>query len=191
MSISVRTRFEVFKRDHFTCVYCGRRPPDVLLEADHLVPRAAGGSDDIDNLVTACWDCNHGKADRLLDEGVRPVVSPDVVDATAERVAQAQAYAEHVANEERLRDRFEAMVIDAWARSFGATLTERPDGTYWQFDVDWKHFPESTSIRRFLRSVPVDRVLEAVEITASVFSSPTSGACRYFYAICWRRVRGE
>lgn len=69
MALSVRTRFEVFKRDRFTCSYCGKTPPDVLLECDHIIPRAAGGSDDITNLTTACKECNAGKSAGLLEEG--------------------------------------------------------------------------------------------------------------------------
>jgi hypothetical protein len=62
MALSVRTRFEVFKRDEFTCKYCGRRSPEVILECDHIVPVSVGGSDDPINLTTSCWDCNRGKA---------------------------------------------------------------------------------------------------------------------------------
>jgi len=62
MGLSVRTRFEVFKRDDFTCQYCGKKSPDVVLEADHIVPVCEGGSDDVINLRTSCWDCNRGKA---------------------------------------------------------------------------------------------------------------------------------
>jgi len=70
MAISVRTRFEVFKRDGFTCKYCGRKSPDVVLEADHIVPVCEGGTDDLINLTTACWDCNHGKAGKPLHDRV-------------------------------------------------------------------------------------------------------------------------
>lgn len=62
MALSVRTRFEVFKRDEFTCRYCGQRSPEVILEVDHIVPECEGGSDDPINLTTSCWDCNRGKA---------------------------------------------------------------------------------------------------------------------------------
>lgn len=48
-------------RDNFCCVYCGSRAPIAVLEVDHRIPRASGGSDDDDNLVTACWSCNRGK----------------------------------------------------------------------------------------------------------------------------------
>lgn len=59
-------RFEVFKRDSFTCQYCGQKSPDVVLEVDHITPVADGGDNDILNLVTACKACNAGKSDRLL-----------------------------------------------------------------------------------------------------------------------------
>ncbi|MEN6536306.1 MAG: HNH endonuclease [Bryobacteraceae bacterium] len=61
MSISKRLRFEIFRRDNYACVYCGRRAPSVTLEVDHRIPRCNGGSDDPENLVSACWDCNRGK----------------------------------------------------------------------------------------------------------------------------------
>lgn len=67
-AISKKLRFEVFKRDAFTCQYCGRKAPDVILELDHIVAVASGGDDDILNLVTSCRDCNAGKSDRALAE---------------------------------------------------------------------------------------------------------------------------
>lgn len=54
-------RFDVFRRDEFTCRYCGRSSPQVVLHADHIKPRSKGGEDTMDNLVTACTDCNYGK----------------------------------------------------------------------------------------------------------------------------------
>jgi len=61
-------RFEVFKRDSFTCQYCGQKSPDVVLEIDHITPVSDGGTNDILNLVTACKACNSGKSDRPLSE---------------------------------------------------------------------------------------------------------------------------
>lgn len=62
------TRFEVFKRDKFTCQYCGRSAPDVILQVDHIQPVADGGEDDILNLVTSCFDCNSGKSSKPLSD---------------------------------------------------------------------------------------------------------------------------
>ena len=67
-TITKKTRFEVFKRDGFTCQYCGKMAPDVVLEVDHINPVANGGENDIMNLVTSCFDCNRGKGKRKLTE---------------------------------------------------------------------------------------------------------------------------
>ena len=67
-AISKKTRFEVFKRDRFTCTYCGRKAPDVILEVDHIVPVAEGGKNNLMNLVTSCRDCNRGKGKRILSD---------------------------------------------------------------------------------------------------------------------------
>ena len=61
-SLSKRVRFEVFKRDSFSCQYCGAKAPDVVLHVDHIQPVAEGGDNDLLNLVTACVGCNSGKA---------------------------------------------------------------------------------------------------------------------------------
>lgn len=68
MTISKKLRFEVFKRDKFTCQYCGKSAPDVTLHVDHIEPKSKGGSDDILNLITSCFDCNMGKKDRRLSD---------------------------------------------------------------------------------------------------------------------------
>jgi hypothetical protein len=65
-SISKTLRFEVFKRDSFTCQYCGRMAPDVVLEVDHINPVKYGGRNDILNLITSCFDCNRGKGQKQL-----------------------------------------------------------------------------------------------------------------------------
>ncbi len=68
MAVGKKMRFEVFKRDSFTCQYCGRQAPDVVLHIDHIDPQANGGEDDILNLVTSCIDCNLGKGPRTLSD---------------------------------------------------------------------------------------------------------------------------
>lgn len=67
-SISKTLRFEVFKRDNFTCQYCGRMAPDVILEVDHIEPISGGGKNEIMNLVTSCKDCNRGKGAKKLSD---------------------------------------------------------------------------------------------------------------------------
>lgn len=59
--LSKKIRFEVFKRDQFTCQYCGKKAPDVILHVDHIQPVSKGGTNDLLNLITSCQDCNLGK----------------------------------------------------------------------------------------------------------------------------------
>src|SRR3989337_2122169 len=58
----------VLERDDYTCRYCGYRPANHKeLHADHIIPCSKGGKDYLDNLVTACKDCNSHKHDTDLE----------------------------------------------------------------------------------------------------------------------------
>jgi CRISPR/Cas system Type II protein with McrA/HNH and RuvC-like nuclease domain len=65
-SLPASVRFEILRRDGFTCRYCGRKAPLVSLQVDHIVPWSRGGTDNLSNLVTSCFECNIGKSDKLL-----------------------------------------------------------------------------------------------------------------------------
>ncbi len=56
------TRFNLFLRDGFKCVYCGS-PHDLTF--DHVIPRSRGGRTSWSNIVTACSPCNLKKGGRL------------------------------------------------------------------------------------------------------------------------------
>lgn len=65
--MSVGLRFDVLKRDGFRCRYCGVSVDDgAVLHVDHVMPRDKGGPTTLDNLVTACIDCNLGKSNKEL-----------------------------------------------------------------------------------------------------------------------------
>jgi len=65
-------RIKVLERDNYKCVLCGRSARDgVVLEVDHIIPRAKGGGNNIENLQTLCFDCNRGKRDRLLNNNIK------------------------------------------------------------------------------------------------------------------------
>lgn len=65
---------EVFRRDGYTCQYCGTRTGRLTL--DHVVPRHLGGQYDWENLVTACASCNLHKGGRSLDQVAMHLLRP-------------------------------------------------------------------------------------------------------------------
>ena len=94
MSISSKLRFEVFKRDGFTCRYCGKKTPAVVLEVDHIIPRSKGGEDEIENLATACFACNRGKGAGLLENHPEERDMHEEAILLAEREMQLAEYNE-------------------------------------------------------------------------------------------------
>lgn len=66
-NISKKLRFEVLKRDDFRCKYCWKTPWEwVKLQIDHIIPVSKWWENEIENLLTACRDCNIWKWDRLI-----------------------------------------------------------------------------------------------------------------------------
>jgi 5-methylcytosine-specific restriction endonuclease McrA len=58
-------RRSILLRDRFRCQYCGQRFESHELTYDHVIPRAAGGKTEWDNIVSSCLKCNSLKADQL------------------------------------------------------------------------------------------------------------------------------
>ena len=68
------SKTKLFRRDRFTCAYCGHRFAERDLSCEHIVPQARGGRWTWMNLVTACGTCNGRKADRTPEEAGMPLV---------------------------------------------------------------------------------------------------------------------
>lgn len=88
--IGKKKRFEVFKRDKFTCQYCGRMAPDVVLEVDHIKPVAAGGNNGLLNLITSCRGCNRGKGKTRLSDNSEVTKQKDRLLELAEKREQME-----------------------------------------------------------------------------------------------------
>lgn len=93
-NIPNQMRFEVFKRDKFTCQYCGGKAPDVVLNCDHINPVAEGGTTDLLNLTTSCFTCNSGKSDRKLSDASAVVAARAQAELIEERRDQVRMMAQ-------------------------------------------------------------------------------------------------
>ena len=76
------TRREIFRRDNYTCQYCGKHSLDLTI--DHIIPRHLGGPHTWENVITACASCNHHKGGRMLAEAnMKPMRVPVEPPASA------------------------------------------------------------------------------------------------------------
>lgn len=89
-AITKKTRFEVFKRDKFTCQFCGQSSPDIILEIDHLNPVSKGGDNSLINLITSCFDCNRGKGNRSIGDDSHIKKQKIVLDELQEKRNQLE-----------------------------------------------------------------------------------------------------
>lgn len=72
MAISKKVREAVYQKYNGHCAYCGREIGFKDMQVDHFQPlRAWGyvgpGTDDLENLMPACWTCNHYKRANSLE----------------------------------------------------------------------------------------------------------------------------
>lgn len=167
-------RFNVFKRDGFTCQYCGRNPPTVVLEADHVHPVSAGGKTTADNLLTACFDCNRGKGAELLS------AIPESLEQRAELLREKQEQVK--AYGKLLRD----------IEKQGEVLIDRVESIF------QRYFPTRQFTDSFRDSVKVnfasvmaeDQLLLAMTKACIKRPDDSAGATKYFCGICWNMIKG-
>jgi len=178
--MNVSLRFSVLERDGFQCQFCGTKAPDAELHVDHLTPISAGGSDQMDNLVAACKECNQGKGARLLSE---PTDNEDL------KAKQA-----HLA--ERLN-------ILCKCDSLQAQIMEEKDEEAWKIARHWEKFrggkPDKQglwsashaillAVRSMLTRMTFEDVLACADITlARMRESEETHAIRYMYAVAKNR----
>jgi HNH endonuclease len=119
--ISKKLRFEVFKRDSFTCQYCGKKAPEVILHVDHIDPVAAGGSNELLNLITSCEGCNAGKSDRKISDSSALERQHAQMSALEERRQQIEMMAQWRAELENLDEMTAVMAEEAWHKAIENT----------------------------------------------------------------------
>ncbi len=61
-----RNRYFAWKRQRRRCYWCGERIGLHEATADHLLPRAHGGTAALANIVAACQPCNTRRGDGLV-----------------------------------------------------------------------------------------------------------------------------
>lgn len=168
MSLSKKLRFEIFKRDGFKCAYCGKAPPNATLEVDHINPKSKGGKNDINNLITACFDCNRGKRDIPLSK------IPNSINTNLEILKEQQS--QLVAYNKYLEQ------LNAY-KTIAAEEIENIYDQYYPKLVFPLEIAE-VAIFKFLDYLPKQVIKDAMRKTC-VMGKPMS----YFCGICWNMIK--
>ncbi len=149
--ISVKTRFEVFKRDKFTCQYCGQKAPDVILHLDHITPVSKGGDNSLINLVTSCRDCNLGKKDKLLSDNTTITIERKQIENDSERREQIRLMFEWKKSLESNNEYMIDNICDYYKHKMNH---------HWVFNENGRKI-----ISEILKNTDVKLIIECIDIT--------------------------
>lgn len=177
MSIPKKIRFEVFKRDKFTCQYCGKSAPDVVLNCDHVHPKAKGGKDDILNLITSCFDCNQGKKDRLLSDDTAVAKQKAQLDLLQDRREQLEMMVEWHKGLRDLKEDEVATVAEYWAEGLGGHFIINDSGR--------------KTLKKLITKFSIKAVLEAIDIALHQYITYSDNApTRESVEVAWAKIGG-
>lgn len=174
MAISQRIRFEVFKRDGFICQYCGKTPPNIILELDHINPVSKGGTDDINNLITSCFECNRGKNNIPLD-----------------RIPQTLHNNLEILKEKELQIKEYNKILEKIERRTQKEMTEI-GAVYTGFFPKWilsENFTNN-SLKRFFQYLPKKEMIDAMSYACSRIKDKDK-SINYFCGICWNKIKAK
>jgi len=91
--IRTEKRAAIYRRDNYRCVYCGEHvaDPEVgTLTLDHVLAQELGGTNEANNLVTACLSCNSRKGKKTTTQFVAYLQSKGVdTEGIAKRIRNA------------------------------------------------------------------------------------------------------
>lgn len=176
MAVSKRLRYEILRRDNYTCRYCGASAPDVPLRVDHVTPVALGGTDTADNLVTACEPCNSGKSSSSPDAAHVAAVSDDAL-RWAEAMKQA---ADNLRKQETPKLEYRDAFLAEWNRwHLGKDETKKvPLPNNWKQTVD----------RFRLAGIPTWMWADIVDAAMANQKVKPDSKFRYVCGIAWNKV---
>lgn len=188
MAVSKRLRYEVLRRDNHTCMYCGRKPPEVVLTVDHVTPVSLGGRDEPSNLRTACRDCNSGKSATSPDAAIVAEVAAD---------ADRWAAAIKVAGAQRQADQTEIVrwFKPIWfpvMRAAGSTRVCREEGTNRLVKVVDSGIPGgrwAETVAQFLESGLSKEMLQDCVSIAAHADVPNNVRWKYFCGCCRNKLK--
>ena len=175
MALSKSIRFEIFKRDNFTCQYCGRKAPEAILEIDHIIPKKENGTNKTYNLITSCFECNRGKSHKVLSNKIaREDLHTDIIDLK-EQIEQIKFFEDLQMQRDLVELKELEIILTYWYKI--SEESNRGSG-----------YCEGTSFKTFLKYLDIAEIKNAIDIT---YSKSRPNYFKYFCGICWNLIKSE
>lgn len=175
-ALTKKLRFEVLKRDSFTCQYCGGKAPEVLLHIDHIEPVSKGGTNDLLNLITSCVECNAGKSDRRLTDTTVIDKQRQQLEELQERKEQIEMMFQWQKGLLDLEDEVTGQLADYWSEQIpGFSLNENG----------------KKGLKKLKRKFELAEIMEAMRIAVEQYveyheGEPTPESVE----VAWKKVGG-
>jgi len=174
--LSKKVRFEIFKRDDFRCKYCGQSTANgSILNVDHVIPVSHGGTNDFENLITSCFDCNIGKSDNFLN--VSKIISKDFISKENfdDYKEQVKCFFDFVNSKEKTIEK----MTDTILSQLGNIDT----------DFDKNH---RQSVRNFIKKINYADLLDySAQTNAKLFNRSIYSKFKYFCGICHNIIKDK
>lgn len=133
----------------------------------------------MNNLITACFDCNHGKKNIPLDQIPTPL--KENFEIIKERELQLREYNFYL-----------SQIEDRIIKDIGEI-----DELYTSFYPAWMLSDrfKATTIRLFLSKLSKYELLDAIRKAGAKFPNSESEydaetAIKYFCGVCWKKIKG-
>jgi hypothetical protein len=151
--MSNKLRFEVLKRDGFTCQYCGSKAPEVILHVDHIKPVKKNGDNNILNLITSCKRCNFGKGITELSDNAVFQKQLDQLEELNEKREQIEMMVKWRTELYKLDDKIFQIAHEHWKELSGFGCNDNGN----------------RKIKSLIRTYGLQSVLEAMDISAEKY----------------------
>jgi hypothetical protein len=160
MDIEKSLKYKIFRRDNFTCQYCGKQTPKVVLNVDSLIPITSVSTNNETELITVCQDCCNERQAIPVNE----------------RQEQIEAYEKFLLE----RQKEQSIVIEELGE-YWSLLCDN------QYELN-EHGLES--LKKFLVHLVPFEIRESMDIAADKIPNENIGErFKYFCGICHNKIR--
>jgi hypothetical protein len=175
--ISKTLQAEVFRRDSFTCQYCGAKAPDVVLEVDEIPQISKVRKTDLSTLLTSCQGCLASRSPDVFEERSPNETQSERLDNLQKRKEQSELLFDW---QKELLDQdhpFLSKLADYWSELLDETYSFTENG--------------KTALTKLLSDFSFDQIMKGMKIAVNQYVKFVDGTpTQESVELAWNKVPG-